>query len=172
MPRNIEIKARVGAKEDLISRIEGIVDSGPIEINREDTFFNCSHGRLKLRELSSNHGQLIYYDRQDSCGPKESSYTIYETSEPEHLRKTLASSLGVKGRISKKRLLYMYGATRIHVDEVDGLGNFVELEVVLNDAETVADGHQIAKELMARLYIKNANLLEGAYVDMEPVNIP
>jgi predicted adenylyl cyclase CyaB len=172
MPKNIEIKARISDAEKLINLVRQLADNGPIEINQKDTFFNCSQGRLKLRELSSTQGQLIYYDRLDTNGPKESTYTIFETSEPEQLRLVLESSLGVKGHVRKKRFLYTCGATRIHIDEVDGLGSFVELEVVLDDAETVDDGQRIAEELMIRLEIEKSDLLEGAYIDMLPVIIP
>jgi predicted adenylyl cyclase CyaB len=168
MARNIEIKVRVTNRDDLIALIEKIADGGPVEIRQDDTFFRCTNGRLKLRELSPDHGELIYYERTDISGPKTSTYDISETREPEQLRKTLESALGVTGRVRKKRLLYMCGATRIHVDEVEGLGNFVELEVVLNDSDTVGIGQQIAEDLMMRFKIKDSDLLSGAYVDMMP----
>lgn len=169
MERNIEIKARVINREDLIVKIEKIAASGPVVIDQDDTFFHCSDGRLKLRELSGEHGELIYYHRPNVSGPKTSTYIISATSEPGKMRDILSSVLGVTGRVRKKRLLYMCGVTRIHVDEVEGLGDFVELEVVLDDTDTVETGQRIAEELMIRLDIKNDDLLEGAYVDMVPV---
>ena len=81
----------------------------------------------------------------------------------------MESALGVAGRVRKKRLLYMCGATRIHLDEVEGLGDFVELEVVLCDTDMIETGQRIAEELMIQLEIKKGDLLEGAYVDMIPV---
>ena len=80
-------------------------------------------------------------------------------------------ALGVTGRVKKKRLLYMYGVTRIHVDEVEGLGDFVELEVVLGDTETVESGQHVADDLMIRLEIEKGDLLDGAYVDMLAVSV-
>lgn len=172
MGRNIEIKARIFDSDNLIALVKIVADSGPVEIFQDDTFFHCQKGRLKLRELSPTHGQLIYYERPDGSGPKTSTYTISETTEPEQLRKTLASALGITGRSRKKRLLFMCGATRIHIDEVEGLGNFVELEVVLDDAGTVESGQLVAEELMNQLCILEKDLVEKAYVDMLPVNFP
>ena len=166
MAKNIEIKASVLNRENLVALIEQVADSGPVAIRQDDTFFRCSNGRLKLRQLSPNHGELIYYNRPDTSGPKESFYIITETTEPEQLRKTLDLALGVTARVRKKRLLYMYGVTRIHVDEVEGLGDFVELEVVLGDSDTFEMGQKIAEELMILLDIKAGELLIGAYVDM------
>jgi predicted adenylyl cyclase CyaB len=170
LARNIEIKARVRNRKDLIDKIETIADSSPVVIDQDDTFFHCSDGRLKLRELSGNHGELIYYHRPNISGPKTSTYIISEISESGKMRDILSSVLGVKGRIRKKRILYMCGSTRIHIDNVEIPGNFVELEVVLDDAETVETGQRIAEELMIRLDINKSDLLEGAYVDMLPVN--
>jgi predicted adenylyl cyclase CyaB len=160
MARNIEIKAIVLNRDNLVALLKQIAESDPVEIWQDDTFFRCSNGRLKLRQLSPNHGELIYYERPDTSGPKESSYVISTTTEPKQLRKTLKSALGVTGRVRKKRLLYMCGATRIHLDEVEELGDFVELEVVLGDTDTSDDGQ--------RIDIKKDDLLEGAYVDMIP----
>ena len=171
MAKNIEIKASVLNKENLVALVEQVADSGPVEIRQDDTFFRCSNGRLKLRQLSPNHGELIYYNRPDTSGPKESFYIITETTEPEQLRKTLDLALGVTGRVKKKRLLYMYGVTWIHLDAVEGLGNFVELEVVLDDSDTIESGRRIAEDLMIRLEINKDELLEGAYVDMIYVSI-
>lgn len=168
MSRNIEIKAKIRDLDSLVTLVEKIADSGPVVIEQEDTFFHCPDGRLKLRVLSDNCGELIYYHRPDISGPKTSTYIISETSEPGNLRKIMASVLGVTGRVRKKRLLYMCGATRIHLDEVEELGDFVELEVVLGDTDTFDDGQRIAEGLMVRLDIKKDDLLEGAYVDMIP----
>lgn len=171
MARNVEIKAKVSNRAALIAAVEMIADRGPIEIFQEDIFFAVNYGRLKLRILSPSQGQMIFYNRPDICGPKESSYTIYETADPGQLREALELSLGIKGTVRKKRLLYMYGNTRIHIDDVEGLGNYLELEVVLDDSSTIESGQNTAKELMARLGIQPVDLIERAYVDMLNVNL-
>src|SRR5512143_696635 len=118
MPANIEIKARLRDSADLSRRAAALSDTPEQVIPQEDTFFNVPRGRLKLRQLGPGHGQLIYYERQDTSGPKRSNYLIAETADPAALKATLTAALGIRGVIRKRRSLYMVGQTRIHVDEV------------------------------------------------------
>ena len=78
----------------------------------------------------------------------------------------LAASLGVRGVVRKQRLLYLVGNTRIHLDQVEGLGDFLEFEVVLSENDTLEQGQSIATELMTKLGIEAADLIEGAYIDL------
>ena len=78
----------------------------------------------------------------------------------------LTVAYGMTGRVVKQRTLYLAGRTRIHLDRVEGLGDFVELEVVLEDGESAAAGMREAEDLMARLGIDPSALVEGAYVDL------
>jgi predicted adenylyl cyclase CyaB len=166
MPANIEIKAQVRDIEDLKTGAAALSDT-PVEIiPQEDTFFQVSRGRLKLRQLAPNRGQLIYYERDDTAGPKQSNYLIAETADPVALKTTLTAALGIRGVVRKRRSLYMAGQTRIHVDEVEGLGNFMELEVVLHPGQSQAEGQAIALDLMVKLGVEEADLLEGAYMDL------
>jgi adenylate cyclase len=166
MPRNVEIKARVSDLQGLLERVKLVADSGPLELLQDDTLFLCANGRLKLRELSPTEGELIFYQRDDVSGPKESRYLISVTSDPGSLRDTLAAALGVCGRVRKRRLVFLIGNTRVHLDEVDRLGTFVELEVVLADEQRAEEGEAVARRLMAQLGILESQLLSGAYVDM------
>jgi predicted adenylyl cyclase CyaB len=166
MPANIEIKARVRDFVELRRRAEALSDTPVQAIPQEDTFFRVAEGRLKLRVLAPDHGQLIYYSRPDASGPKRSDYHIFETTDPESLKAVLALALGVRGVVRKTRYLYLAGQTRIHLDDVEGLGQFVELEVVLRPEQTDADGQAIAADLMAKLGVQEADLLEGAYMDL------
>ena len=68
--------------------------------------------------------------------------------------------------VRKKRTVYLAGRTRIHFDEVEGLGKFIELEVVLRDGEDAASGSAIAEDLMTKLGINKSDLIEQAYVDL------
>ena len=166
MPRNIEIKARVDSIEKLIDRVAAIADQGPIELVQDDTFFVCTTGRLKLRMFSPEHGELIYYRRPDQRGPKESFYLRAPTTAPECLREALSLACGMAGQVRKRRTLFLVGRTRVHLDRVDMLGDFLELEVVLNDDEPADVGHREARQLMDRLGIDASRLIEGAYVDL------
>ena len=166
MPANIEIKARARNFADLRRRAEALSDSPCQVIPQEDTFFHVPKGRLKIRQLAPEHGQLVYYERPDQDGPKHSNYHIFETSDPEGLKITLSLALGVRGVVRKTRTLYQVGQTRVHLDEVEGLGEFMELEVVLRPGQSDAEGQAIARELMTRLGVREEDLLEGAYMDL------
>jgi len=133
MPSNIEIKARIRNFADITARAEKLSDT-PVEIiPQEDTFFNTPQGRLKLRVLTTDRGQLIYYTRPDQEGPKRSDYHIAHTSDPENLKRVLELAYGIRGVVKKTRYLYLAGQTRIHLDDVHGLGHFMELEVVMRE---------------------------------------
>jgi predicted adenylyl cyclase CyaB len=166
MPTNIEIKARARNFTDLRRRAETLSDT-PVEvIPQEDTFFHAPKGRLKLRQLAPGRGQLVYYERPDQDGPKRSNYHIFETSDPTGLKTTLSLALGVRGVVRKTRYLYLVGQTRVHLDEVEGLGEFMELEVVLHPGQSDLEGQAIARDLMTRLGVREEDLLEGAYMDL------
>ena len=166
MPTNIEIKARARDFLELKRRAETISDS-PVEvIPQEDTFFVTSKGRLKLRILAPDRAQLVYYERPDQDGPKRSDYFIFNTNDPENLKTALRLALGIRGVVRKTRYLYMVGQTRVHLDNVERLGQFLELEVVLRADQSDADGQAIADHLMKRLGIEPTDLIEGAYMDL------
>lgn len=166
MARNVEIKARVENIVELEKKVIPLATQGPEELIQDDTFFNCKEGRLKLREFASGYGQLVFYKRNDKYGPKESFYLISETTSPQTLREVLSTAYGVIGRVKKKRLLYMVGRTRVHLDVVEDLGQFMELEVVLDESETTEVGIAEAHNLMSELGIDNSQLIEGAYFDL------
>ncbi len=178
MARNIEIKARVDSVAAM-GTVDGIArrlaDAGPIELRQDDTFFVCAHGRLKLRVEHDADGletaRLIFYRRADQAGPKASFYVMSPTSDPDGLREALTLAHGSLGRVRKARRLYLIGRTRVHLDQVDGLGDFVELEVVMRAGEPDAAGVAEAEQLLASLGIPAAQLVEAAYLDLLGVDL-
>lgn len=166
MPRNIEIKAYIPRVKDVARKAAAIADQGPFELEQDDTFFPCPSGRLKLRAFSSDSGELIFYRRPDQQGPKESFYLLAPTSAPDTLRETLSLAYGQAGRVRKRRTLFLVGRTRVHLDDVQDLGQFLELEVVLNENEPAEAGVSEAHELMAKLGVEPSQLIEGAYLDL------
>ena len=166
MPANIEIKARARNFAEIRRRAESLSDTPVNVLPQEDIFFNTPQGRLKLRILSANSGQLIYYTRPDQEGPKRSDYHISLTTEPENLKRVLELAYGIRGVVRKTRYLYLVGQTRVHLDDVEGLGQFMELEVVLRDGQSDAEGQAIAEDLMSRLGVEKSDLVEGAYMDL------
>jgi predicted adenylyl cyclase CyaB len=166
MARNIEIKARVDNIEAIAVVAASLANTVPVEIYQDDTFFQCKTGRLKLRAFSENQGELIFYNRPDHAGPKECFYVRSQTTEPTSLREALSLAYSQAGRVRKKRMLYLIGKTRIHLDRVEGLGDFLELEVVLSEGESPQHGIDIAHQLMEKLGVDPSQLIEGAYVDL------
>lgn len=166
MARNVEIKARIESVESIQPKAAALAEKGPVEIFQDDTFFACQNGRLKLRVLSPAEGQLIFYRRSDRKGPKESFYLITPTTAPDVLRESLSLAYGQTGRVRKRRTLFLVGRTRIHLDRVEDLGDFMELEVVLSDGEDAEAGEAVARDLMEKLGILPGQLIEGAYVDL------
>lgn len=163
---NIEIKARAS---DFIHQKElakALSDLPEELLVQEDTFFNVPRGRLKLRVFSPEEGELIYYERANQNGPKQSNYRISETSNPVTLKTVLSSALGVLGIVKKERRLFLAGQTRIHFDVVEELGEFIELEVVMQEKQSLEECQLITQELMQKLKIKKKDLIEGAYLDL------
>lgn len=170
MPSNIEIKAKARNFERQKQLAEKLSDSPPQKIDQEDTFFCTPKGRLKLRVSSpcreNRRGELIYYEREDTAGPKSSNYLVSTTIDPASLNSLLTSALGLCGIVRKSRNLYRVGQTRIHCDVVENLGEFLELEVVMQPNQSVDEGIAIAKDLMNRLEITEQDLIQGAYLDL------
>lgn len=169
MARNVEIKARVTDPAQLLARIQRLADSGPEVLNQEDVFFHCANGRLKLRTMDTSGGaraELIYYRRDDDAGPKESHYTLLAVADPIATRELLTQAYGVRGVVRKRRQLWLVGPTRVHLDDVEGLGTYLELEVVLAPEVSSDDGMQTATGLMRDLGISSESLVRGAYIDL------
>ncbi len=169
MPRNVEIKARLDGAAGLAAvaaRAAALGAEGPRVIDQDDTFFACDNGRLKLRAFGDGQGELIFYRRADTTGPKESFYVLAPVADCDALREALTLAYGEAGRVHKRRELWLAGRTRVHLDEVEALGMFLELEVVLRNGEPVGDGEAEARALLAALGVGTERLVEGAYVDL------
>lgn len=164
--RNVEWKARARDLAAIERRAEQLATAGPLDIGQDDTFFACPSGRLKLREFADDRGELIFYQRADVGGPKLSTYVIAPTPAPAALRAALGRAYGVIGRVRKRRRLYLVGRTRVHLDRVEGLGDFVEIEVVLAGEDRVEDGEAEARDLMRSLGLRDEDLVAGAYLDL------
>ena len=101
-----------------------------------DTYFHCRHGRLKLRQIDGLRAELVWYARPDEEGPKPSDYQLVPLQNPETLKAALAAALGVRAVVEKRREIFLYHSVRIHLDDVVGLGHFIEFEAVLGATPT------------------------------------
>jgi adenylate cyclase, class 2 len=164
--QNIELKARLKDLERARQiAAEVATEQLPAE-HQIDTYFCCNHGRLKLREINARTAHLISYERPDLQGPKASLYRLVPVSDPTALKAALASALGVWTIVEKRREIWLRHNVRIHVDEVTGLGGFIEFEAVLKDGVDSAAGHAQVEELTHRFGIHSDDLLSGSYADM------
>ncbi|MCP3984387.1 MAG: class IV adenylate cyclase [bacterium] len=168
MPKaNIEIKARCADLASARARAEAIATSWVGAERQVDTYFCTRRGRLKLRESSRAGAQLIPYLRPDQQGPKRSDYQLVPVPEPEETLRLLRELLGVHKVVRKQREIAMVGNVRIHLDRVEGLGTFLELEAVF-DASPEAEVEERRKvdRLMEQLGIRAADLIDTSYEAM------
>lgn len=166
MARNIEIKARAhnfAAQQGLAA---ALADGPPEQLKQRDVFYESGAGRLKLRFEQGRGAYLIGYKRVDQTGPALSDYRLYPSASAEALDVCLRQALAVRGIVEKERSLYLVGQTRIHFDRVMGLGEFIELEVVLRPEQSLEQGQEIASALMTQLQIGAEDLWDVAYIDM------
>jgi homotetrameric cytidine deaminase len=162
---NAELKARDPDPEATLARCSalGAVDRGVLE--QRDTYFLARRGRLKLRD-DPNGAELIAYRRSDDVEPTESSFVRAPISEPALLLEALDAALGTVAVVSKRRRLFLWEGVRIHLDEVEGLGRFIELEAVLPDAGDLATANQKVARLRASLGIEDDALVSAGYADL------
>lgn len=166
MAINVEIKAEVQSIEELLEKVGKLTESSPEKLEQDDTFFNCDNGRLKLRDFLDGTGELIFYNRSDTMGPKTCVYEIVPIEAVDSIRRVLGQAYGQSGRVRKHRTVYMVGRTRIHIDQVEDLGTFMELEVVLKNGESEDVGEREACELMKALGIDDSTLIDRPYVEL------
>lgn len=165
MSRNVEIKARLAEPAAFRARVEELADEGPILLEQDDTFFHSRRGRLKLRKQGGG-SELIYYERTDLTGPAESQYFTESFEDPATIEAMLSVALEIRGTVRKSRRLYRIGPTRIHIDEVLGLGSFVELEVELDATQRTSEGEAAAQELIDKLELKEEDMVASSYIDL------
>ena len=133
--------------------------------NQEDTYFNVTRGRLKIRRIEGEKtSKLVYYEREDRQEPKTSDVIIVETDKPDTLKAILQRSLGTKVTITKTREIYLYQGTQIHLDQVEDLGTFIEFE---RKVSNLPEDRRVLEELMKTLGIRQENLLRRSYSDIK-----
>ena len=162
----VEIKARCD-RPDAIRQVlieEGAVSRGVVQ--QVDTYFKCQSGRLKLRE-STGCGELIHYAREDRIDPKTSVVTLYPAQRSRLLKRALTDALGVLAVVEKRREIYALEDVVFHLDAVEKLGAFVEIEA--RDPEGAIGRDELLRQCeghMRRLGIGRDALIEGSYSDM------
>jgi homotetrameric cytidine deaminase len=164
---NLELKAHDRDPDTTAARCLalGATDGGVLR--QTDTYFVARRGRLKLRvEEGALGGELIAYRRDDATEAVKSGYMLAAVAAPEELAEALDAALGTVAVVSKRRHLFLWEGVRIHLDEVDGLGGFVEFEAVLPDAGDLATAHAKVDRLRTELGIADDALVSVGYADL------
>lgn len=163
--RNIELKARDRDPDAslAISRALGAEDCG--EIAQRDTYFEVAHGGLKLREEKPGRPHLIQFERANELQQRESRYRIVEIGDGAALCAALTDALGIRGIVVKRRRLLLWRSVRIHLDEVEQLGTFIELEAVAPPDSDLAHEHQLIAHLRDSLGITDERLVAFGYAE-------
>jgi adenylate cyclase class IV len=161
--RNIECKATDPDHRASLAvcRALGARDDG--EIRQRDTYFAVPRGGLKLREETPGRPHLIQFERADEPQQRESRYRIIDTDDPEALRLALTDAIGVTVVVCKTRRLFLWRQVRIHLDTVQGLGSFIELEAVATPESDLSEEHALVDTLRARLGITDERLVGEGY---------
>jgi predicted adenylyl cyclase CyaB len=164
MARNVELKAR---DRDAARSLRASLDLGAEDrgwLQQLDTYFKVPSGRLKLRE-QEGEAQLIYYERPDEAIERVSNYRIVPVDDADALKDALAAALGVLVAVEKSRHLLIWRNVRIHLDEVPGLGSFIELEAVAEPDSDLTREYENVAELRQTLGIADERIVALGYSD-------
>lgn len=178
---NFEFKARLFDLQNVMAVLPARAATFSGVMQQTDTYFHAGDGRLKLREIvhespqvrapQRRESQLIFYQRPDQAAVKRSEYHIVPIADPEKLREVLALAIGIRVVVKKRRTLYLIpmkigGNIRIHLDQVDGLGDFVEVEAVAHAPESAAAAEAEARSLLQAFRVNDNDLISGSYADL------
>ena len=164
--KNIEIKTPLSKRPETEQKLGTI--GATLEWTREqaDTFYKVPSGWLKLREVEGCPAELISYRRSvEDSGPRESDYHIFRLKEPAELKEVLEQSLGILGRVEKQRSLWLWRHTRVHLDRVESLGDFLELETVLSGINP-AEGAAESEEVIGLLKLDRKQFISVPYLEL------
>ena len=164
--KNIELKARLANLDAAGTTARSLATKRLATQHQIDTYFHCHTGRLKLREIDGLTAELIWYVRPDAQGPKTSDYSLVPVSNPQTLKAALTGALGIRGVVDKQREILLYHNVRIHLDDVAGLGQFLEFEAVLGPEDDDAESRTRLDWLIEQFGIGPGDLLSGSYGEM------
>lgn len=163
---NIEIKARTTQADfirDYLRKAGADYKGTDVQT---DTYFKAPSGRLKLRQ-GKIENNLIYYDRPNQEGPKQSDFLLQPVQDSEGLKTILTKALGIKVTVTKTREIYYIQNIKFHIDQLEGLGSFVEIEAGNKLADlSVEELHEQCRFYMQEFGIKDEDLLSHSYSDM------
>jgi len=168
--RNVELKARDPDPARSLERALALGAEDRGEIRQRDTYFARARGRVKLREQETGGSpfwdELIEYSRADSVDARTSTYQRVPVADAAPLREALEAAYGTLVTVTKRRRLLLWEGVRIHLDEVAGLGSYLELEAVADPDSDLSGEREKVERLRAELGIEDANLVGPSYSDL------
>ncbi len=166
MAQNLEAEFRLRdfVAAEAAAAALGYVDQGTL-IQR-DTFFVVPNGKLKLREETGIGARLIGYSRREVDGLLLSDYRLVPVTDAAGTRAVLSEALGLLAEVRKRRRLWLHGSVRLHLDRVEGLGDFGEIEAVVGTGESAEVWRAFVDRTLAALGIGAADLIEGSYFEL------
>jgi homotetrameric cytidine deaminase len=164
--RNVELKARDPEPERSLERARALGAEDRGELRQRDTYFAAPRGRLKLREQEPGGAELIAYERADAAAARESRYRIAPVEDPAAVREALDAALGTVVVVDKRRHLLLWEGVRIHLDRVEGLGDFLELEGVVGAGSDLAGEGALVERLRTELAIPDDAIEATGYADL------
>ena len=166
MHLNIEIKAHCDNADEIRSILQQKGAEFKGTDHQIDTYFNCTHGRLKLREGNIENA-LIHYQRENTEGPKRSDVILYKSDPESSLKKLLEASLGILTVVDKQREIYFVENVKFHLDTVKSLGSFVEIEAI-DYALDIGEFKlmQQCNQYIDLFKISNEDLIADSYSDL------
>ena len=166
MVQLFEFKVRSNHNVELEQKLLQLKAHFAGEDHQTDTYFNVSYGRLKLREGNIENA-LIHYCRPDVLGSKPSNVELYQHQPGKNLKEILATALGIKIIVSKKRRIWFVKNVKIHFDQVEGLGEFLEVEAIDEDGSLSIEKLQDQCNSFAALFeIKKEDYIAYSYSDL------
>lgn len=163
----MELKCRCGDLAAALAVVRSLTPVRDLGLQQQvDTYFHVPHGRLKLRKIVGVRAELIWYDRPDAAVTRSSDYRLTPTAHPAELAASLAAACGVRGVVRKIRHVVLWHNVRVHLDAVDGLGNFVEFEAVIGPGDDEPTGHARIAELCRVMRLSADDRLDWSYSDL------
>jgi adenylate cyclase class 2 len=164
---NIEIKAKLVDPQAVLKKVQRMAHSYLGLDHQIDTYFRTGKGRMKLRQSTLSGNYLILYLRPNQIGPRSSHYETINIQRAEEVKILLRNLLGIDIVVEKDRHIFLYENVRIHLDHIDGLGDYLEFEAVMdsryNDHEQES---KKVRQLMQRLQIQENMLIPASYQDL------
>lgn len=164
--RNVELKAKLASLTTARDVARRLATEYVGLQHQVDTYFHVLNGRLKLREIQHATAQLVWYARPDQAHARTSHYYLLDVADASVARQLLTAALGVRQIVTKHREIFLYHNVRIHLDDVVGLGTFLEFEAVLSPDHSESEGHTQVAWLLEQFAISPDQILATSYCDL------